>query len=463
MRQVRRKTADPAARPYLLKAKKEGITLSWNRFESMLPQDGFGRLGLACFDCLLGPCRINPFSRMEERTICGLDREELVLKGLYRFLSKHGELSETVKGMTFLEAEEAQKEAAAVSENEMKNFKRTQSLLNLAQRQAARLKAVSEDQRAAKGKREVAKEVGLGALKVDYVNICLEGVSSEVLDKAEGFVKELQEEAVSRGAKGFNVVLAGDLSPYYSFNTVSNQGGVEIALLTGLVDLYAVGKGGLGLGRNVASAYSTVLVDASEGKDEVKDWFIQAAVAYTKRETSKILASDQLQSAQVGVEFDLANLKAHLDQGTYKGICVLGGGSSVKVTEDELLRESAEKLATEGVLCLTYGNAGATLGKYGLLDGSSTVSCLGSENDVAEVFDFVQAVGADKVVALFPELSSARDLQIALNLGISGVAVLTSIKLPVDGSKGVAEELGRLIEYVEPKEIAAKALVKLGF
>lgn len=462
MRQVRKKTADPAARSYLLKAKNEGIKLSWNQFENMLPQDGFGRLGLVCLDCLLGPCRINPFSHMEERTVCGLNRNELVYKGLYNLIGKTNldKVPNTVAGRV---EQEAENEAAAVSELEVGNLKHVNSLLKLAKRQVEGLKAVKIAQGEAEDGNEVTKKIGLGTLKEDYVNICLEGVSQNVLDIAEGLVEELHSEAVNHGAKGFNVVLAGDLSVSSSFNTVTNQGSVEFAILTGLIDLYAVGNGSLGLGRNVVSYYPTVYANAygAESKEEVKDWFVQAAVAYTKRDANKILPSNQIQSAKVRAKYDLASLKAQLDQGTYKGVCILGGGSSVKVSEDDLLCEAAVKLKDENVLCLTYGNTAVTLGKYGLLDENSGILCLGSELDVVKVFDFIQALGADKCVALFPELVSARDLQVALSLADSGVKVLSPIKLPIEGSAEIAAEFSQLIEYVEPKELVNQAIAKL--
>lgn len=458
MRNVRRKTADPAARPYLLKAKNEGIKLSWNQYESMLPQDGFGRLGLTCLDCFQGPCRINPFSQTEERTICGLNRDELVYRSMYRFLSNGVPSRQNVVSV---ENQVNNKQAAAASESAFGNFTYVNGLLQLAGEQVARLKMLSTDQQTERTKSEGARQIGLGTLREDYINICLEEVSPSVLGLLEDLATEFRSQAVSRGAKGFNIVLIGDISPYYSFNTVTNQGGSELAILTGLVDLYVVGQYGLGLGRNVASSYPTVLVQASDAanRSEVENWFVQAAVAYTKRDAGRILASDQLQSADIGGELNLAELKAHLNQGTYHGVCILGGSSNVKISQDQLLVDAAAKLTEAGFLCFAYGNAAVTLGKYGLL---GKVTCLGSEIDAVKVLDLVSVLGTAKVVALFPELSSARDLAIALNAADLGIYVLTAIRLPVDGSTALAGEMGQLIEYAEPKEFINQALKRLG-
>ena len=63
MATIRRKTIENKATEYLSYARTAGVDLSWNNYERMLPQDGFARLGLSCSDCLMGPCRINPFDR----------------------------------------------------------------------------------------------------------------------------------------------------------------------------------------------------------------------------------------------------------------------------------------------------------------------------------------------------------------------------------------------------------------
>lgn len=92
MHQVRRKTMDSAARDYLLKAKNEGLQLSWNKYEGMLPQDGFSQLGLSCHECLQGPCRLNPFRPEENSTVCGLGKDELALVWLTRQAGENREL-----------------------------------------------------------------------------------------------------------------------------------------------------------------------------------------------------------------------------------------------------------------------------------------------------------------------------------------------------------------------------------
>jgi hypothetical protein len=261
--------------------------------------------------------------------------------------------------------------------------------------------------------------------------------------------------------------------------TVSNAGGVEFALLTGLIDLYAVGPSGLGLGKNVIPSYHTVYRDAAPNadKEEMRDWFIQAAVAYTKRDKEKVLESEQIGEARL-LAIDPSFLKAHLEQGTIRKICILAGGSSVLITEDALLCEAAIVLSGEHNLCLTYGNATATLGKYGLLqpgaegaspkvsqalglEKGSPVYWMGSESDILAILDLIDVIGANNVLALVPELSTAEDLQAALALAGTGAKVFTAVKLPVDGCEAVAQEINELIQYCDPKDFMMQIMAEL--
>jgi carbon-monoxide dehydrogenase catalytic subunit len=87
MREIRKKSIDPAVEYFLPKAFEQGIDLVWDRFEASQPADGFGQLGLYCHDCLQGPCRINPFEDGSERGICGQSRDSFVAN---RYLKASG-------------------------------------------------------------------------------------------------------------------------------------------------------------------------------------------------------------------------------------------------------------------------------------------------------------------------------------------------------------------------------------
>jgi carbon-monoxide dehydrogenase catalytic subunit len=85
METIHLKTVDHISQELLRSASKQGLELSWDRFEKLQPQDGFLRLGLSCpFGCLQGPCRIDPFGRGAQKGVCGMGQDEMVAGMLLR-------------------------------------------------------------------------------------------------------------------------------------------------------------------------------------------------------------------------------------------------------------------------------------------------------------------------------------------------------------------------------------------
>lgn len=508
MRQVRRKTSDPLARTYLLKAKEEGIELSWNKYEAMLPQDGFSQLGLSCYECLQGPCRLNPFRSEEGATICGLQREDLVFN-LLKKQAADSSMSVQFAGSLLMEIkakagagnlDDAQIEAIAAKWSmsgdtteqfiagssirlaemifeieKSKTLPSTEALLALGSQQIELQAYLSDMVELLTGKSTVTRrEIGLGVLKTGAVNICLEGVSPLILGFAQELAEDLKDEAVKQGAdEGFNIVLIGDISSAHPFNVVTNKGSAEFAILTGLVDMYGLGTEGAGLGRNAAKHYQTVVTNFVQAdKAKLSELFSLAAQAFKERDPHKILSVNPTEYGDIGFELNVAAIRNGLEQGSIGGICILGGGSNLKVPEDEIVLEIARNFADRNILVLTYGNSAVTLGKYGYLNseynGSKTVAaalgyeegpiayCLGSEFEAHKIADIANSVAREKVIAVFPELNSAQDLQVALSLAESGVQVYSGIKLPVYGSDTAKEAISRVIEYQDAKSLATK-------
>ncbi|MFZ5759460.1 MAG: anaerobic carbon-monoxide dehydrogenase catalytic subunit [Thermodesulfobacteriota bacterium] len=81
------KSLDPAVRRMIDKAKDEGITTVWDRYQAMTPQCGFGDTGLCCRHCLQGPCRIDPFGEGPTTGICGASADVMVARGLDRAIA----------------------------------------------------------------------------------------------------------------------------------------------------------------------------------------------------------------------------------------------------------------------------------------------------------------------------------------------------------------------------------------
>jgi carbon-monoxide dehydrogenase catalytic subunit len=81
------RTADTAAHRLLALAAEEGLELSWDRWEAQQPQCGFGRLGLCCRICNMGPCRIDPFGNGPSKGVCGADADTIAARHLVRMIA----------------------------------------------------------------------------------------------------------------------------------------------------------------------------------------------------------------------------------------------------------------------------------------------------------------------------------------------------------------------------------------
>lgn len=81
------KSIDPASQTMLQKAENEGIETVWDRYERQLPQCNFGKLGVCCRNCNMGPCRIDPLGKKRQKGICGATAEIIVARNLLRTIA----------------------------------------------------------------------------------------------------------------------------------------------------------------------------------------------------------------------------------------------------------------------------------------------------------------------------------------------------------------------------------------
>jgi len=79
--------ADRASREMVERATTEKIELVWDRYEAMQPQCGFGRLGICCRNCSMGPCRIDPFGEGPQAGVCGANADTIVARNLIRMIA----------------------------------------------------------------------------------------------------------------------------------------------------------------------------------------------------------------------------------------------------------------------------------------------------------------------------------------------------------------------------------------
>jgi carbon-monoxide dehydrogenase catalytic subunit len=64
-----------------------GLESTWDRYETQLPQCGFGRSGLCCRHCNMGPCNIDPFGDGAKTGVCGADADTIVARGFVRTIA----------------------------------------------------------------------------------------------------------------------------------------------------------------------------------------------------------------------------------------------------------------------------------------------------------------------------------------------------------------------------------------
>jgi len=82
------RSIDPAAREMLARAEELGLETAWDRLEAMLPQCGFGELGVCCRNCNMGPCRISPFEEEgPKKGVCGATADIIVARNLIRMIA----------------------------------------------------------------------------------------------------------------------------------------------------------------------------------------------------------------------------------------------------------------------------------------------------------------------------------------------------------------------------------------
>ncbi|HHW30376.1 MAG TPA: hypothetical protein GXX20_01685 [Clostridiaceae bacterium] len=431
MRSVRRKSSDPSAASYFKKAGREGVILSWNRYENMLPQDGFASLGLCCFDCLLGPCRINPFSQKEEKTICGFSRDELVYRNLMRMLGC---------------------ESCSINCKNDNGFRETtvniDKLTEFSIKEINKLYAESSHQ-----ENITERKVGLGVLNEDYINICIEGSSADTIGMFLKVSENLKETAVESGARGFNILVIGDIISQYPCNIVSDKGGAELAILTGLVDSYITDVRTVARVRNVIDNYHTYFAQIGDcpEESEITSIILSAANAYKKREKSKIEGSSQIETLIIE-SCKAERIKELIESGKYNGLCILGNSSNLKLTQDEILCETAKMLIDKRILTITYGNGAVTLAKHGLLKNNDNIIVIGGNSSISEIISILSLIPVDKTLAIFPEITDRKDLITVFAFAGSVKKVITCSRLPVEGSIMISKKIGELIEYVKPED-----------
>ncbi len=84
MSDAKQRSVDPASCQMLEIAGREGLELAYDRYDQMQPQCGYGQLGICCRNCVMGPCRIDPFGDGPQKGICGATADVITARNLAR-------------------------------------------------------------------------------------------------------------------------------------------------------------------------------------------------------------------------------------------------------------------------------------------------------------------------------------------------------------------------------------------
>jgi carbon-monoxide dehydrogenase catalytic subunit len=83
----KKRSSDKASQEMLDLMADAGLENAWERFEQQQPQCGFGRLGICCRNCSMGPCRVDPFEDGPQTGVCGATADTIAARNLVRMIA----------------------------------------------------------------------------------------------------------------------------------------------------------------------------------------------------------------------------------------------------------------------------------------------------------------------------------------------------------------------------------------
>ena len=435
MKEVRKKSADPAVNKMLVKAWRQQTELAWDRADALQPKCGFGRLAVCCTDCHEGPCRVNPFAADASKTVCGRSQDDLTaghfLKlaaagttALLDLAARFGShLDNSVVTAALLPGDDLLATAQYGQRLAAQGRAAVQALAAIAEVKAA----VSEPSQ------PVVTTANLGALRADAANIVLHG---HIPPAAVRLIA-----AAAAGRAGVTA-MCGAETP--GLPVLTNYDSQETPLLTDAVDLLVIGSQCV-MPATVALASdkkTPVLAAAAITGEQAAADAVAAALAHFAARAGKPV-DIPAESGELHAGFTADNsaplfaalTKAHA-QGALRGLVYFGGCGNLAATQDAGLIKLAGSLISEGYLIATAGCAGAALAKAGLCRptaapdrlravlpaGTPPVLHLGACHDAGQFLRLAAAVG-DRlpVFAVLPEITHNKILATAVAFAAQGI------------------------------------------
>ena len=76
-----------AERDLLDRVREQDIETAWDRLVQQLPQCGYGKSGICCKNCNMGPCIVNPFGAEPQCGVCGADAATITARNFLRMVA----------------------------------------------------------------------------------------------------------------------------------------------------------------------------------------------------------------------------------------------------------------------------------------------------------------------------------------------------------------------------------------
>ena len=461
METIHFKTVDPISQELLQAASDRGIKLLWERYEKLQPQDGFLRLGLSCpFGCLQGPCRIDPFGRGPDRGICGLDKDGMVAALLVR-LTMQGAL-EALNDLP------APKKAPALFRSAPLDKILPRALKKLGGGELS-LEEISDSafllhRPSASPEALLLKALRLGTLTLGLVELKMaaEKVPQRsplrtgygllaTQDRMIGVCgqpsRKFLEALGGQASPGSSMVSLGDWIPMEGgfLPCVCTSGEAELLLASGRIQLLIAGSGADPSMAELCRSLGIPFVSSPDLQEAKK--MIRLLSKNTDASSRPSLTPDPSLIEETEVIRDARALEELLKKERVRKLFLLGGADTPQQSLGWIPTEVASALRGEkGCLVGAWGDAALWVLKKGLASpGNKPPVCILDEQ--AGPLLALNALSAlkkgDAVQVCFSSLKRCRDLAIALGLATLGLKISVAVPLPIWGSEGIRNLLGK--------------------
>ena len=462
METIHLKTVDPVSQHLLRLAAQRGIELPWERYERLQPQDGFMRLGLSCpFECMHGPCRIDPFGRGPAAGICGLGRDEMVAAMLLR-LCQRGAM-EALSAVPWCNGEQGIRYSGSLG----KLIGQVLSGSGQSELSCAEIVTASEQLQRPSCSYEdlLLQALRLGLLVLGLVEQAGQPTTVESLpcrsgygviadgririgfagQPPEGLISAFQEEV--QGAEAAVALLA--LGEWLTLNDGfmpigTTSGESELLLSSGAIHLLVAGRGTdpgiLQLcGRmNIPVVTNGSVAEAADMVKRARDYAEQSSLPDPFADIPAGISHDVLMSDQAFSKI-LTGESAEM-------VGLVGGSDSPHLPLGRLPAELASKLGGNGIKLAGWGDAALWMARQGT--GASTPMILeNQQGPLLAVKGLAQAGRLDALRGIcFTGMRRCQEFSLALGLAYIGCRVSIATPIPIQGSRAVMNALDQMLQ-----------------